>query len=154
MKRFEFNLQPLLDKRNREEEEIKMELARKNIQIQDLGQEIHKLKTELEKFQNDQKKTRENTSDLLSLKFSVSYRNKLKLDILDKGKDFQTFEKQQREIRQRLIHATQQKRAIELIKEKKYKEWLKEYQHREQVFIDDVSQQRFIRARKKAGINP
>mgnify|MGYP003565961540 CR=1 FL=1 len=34
MKRFEFNLQALLDKRNREEEEIKLELAQNNNRIQ------------------------------------------------------------------------------------------------------------------------
>ena len=153
MKRFIFNLQALLDKRNREEEEIKLELARKNIQIQDAKQEVYNLKTELEKLHYDQKNARRNTSDLVSLKFSVSYRNKLKLDMLRKNKGIHVLEKQQREIRQRLIHATQQKKAIELIRDKKYNEWLKEYQHREQVFIDDVSQQRFIRAQKEARIN-
>ncbi len=150
MKRFHFPLQALLEKRKREENAVKLELAHKNREIFQARQELVDYKTELEKLQKDQKETRENISDILPLRYSVSYRNKLKLDMLNKGQFIYELENQRGDIRQRLVKATQRKKAIELIREKRYQEWLKESKLKEQVFIDDVSQQGFIRKRKKA----
>ena len=54
------------------------------------------------------------------------------------------------DIREKLVKATQKKRAIELLRENRYQEWLKENKHSQQVFLDDVSQQGFIR-KKRSG---
>ncbi len=70
--------------------------------------------------------------------------------MLNKGQFIYELENQRGDIRQGLVKATQRKKAIELIREKRYQEWLKEFKLKEQVFIDDVSQQGFIRKRKKA----
>jgi len=150
MKRFSFSLEALLEMRKRDEEAVKLELARKNQEIHQAQQELVGFEKSLKQLQEEQKKTRETVTDILPLKYSVSYRNKLKLDMLKKGQDIFDLQNQRGDIRQRLVRATQRKRAIELIREKQYQEWLKENKLREQVFIDDVSQQGFIRKRKNA----
>jgi flagellar export protein FliJ len=47
-----------------------------------------------------------------------------------------------------LIEATKKRRAVEIVKEHRLKEWKKESLAREQQFNDEISQQSFIR--KKA----
>ena len=145
MKQFTFSLEALLKKREREENEMKLELALQSTRIYAAKEELYTLKTELQNLQENEKLNRTLGTTLLTLKFSVSYRNKLKLDMLHKGKEITLYQNQIVIIRQRLIHATKLKKALELLREKKFKQWEKDYKHREQVFIDDVCQQRFIR---------
>lgn len=148
MKRFRFSLEALLEMRKRDEEAVKLALARKNQEIYQAQQELLDLEKQLKTLQEEQKKNREAVTDVLPLRYSVSYRNKLKRDMIRKGQDIYDLQNQRGDIRQRLIRATQRKRAIELIKEKQYREWLKENRLKEQGFIDDVSQQGFIRKQK------
>ena len=150
MKRFTFSLQALLKKRKHEEEEIKLELAGKNSEIYASQVELNEFYEQLKALQEDQKKNRKNTSDILSLKYSVSFRNKLKMDVLKKGQYIQELQKQFATIKHRLVMAKQRRKSIELIREKRYREWQKEYKLKEQGFLDDVSQQGFIRKKRAA----
>ena len=150
MKRFEFPLEALLEKRKREEEAVKLELADKNKEITAAQNDILDLERKLKNLQEEQKKRRENIKDVLPLKMSVSYRNKLKLDMLKKGEDIHTLQMERGDIRKKLVKATQKKRALELLRENRYQEWLKENKRLEQVFLDDVSQQGFIRKKRSA----
>jgi flagellar export protein FliJ len=149
MKRFRFTLQALLEKRAREEDAVKLELARKNSEIGNAEQKLFGLKTELQAMQQEQRDTREHARDIQNLRMSVAYRNQLKLDMLDTGKTIYRLETERGHIRQRLIRATQRKKAIELIRDNRHQEWVKENKLREQVFIDDISQQSFIRKTKR-----
>lgn len=150
MKRFEFPLEALLEKRKREEEAVKLELADKNKGITAAQEGLLDLERKLKHLQEEQKRHREKVTDVLSLKLSVSYRNKLKLDMLKKGEDIHTLQMERGDIRKKLVKATQKKRALELLREKRYQEWLKENKRLEQVFLDDVSQQGFIRKKRSA----
>jgi len=150
MKRFEFPLEVLLEKRKREEEAVKLELAGKNKEITAAQNELLDIEKELRGLQEEEKRKRKQVKDVLPLKMSVSYRNKLKLDILKKGEDIHTLQMQRGDIRKRLVKATQKKRALELLRETRYQEWLKENKRLEQVFLDDVSQQGFIRKKGSA----
>jgi len=148
MKRFYFSLEALLQKRNREEEYIKQEVSQKNSEIYDQQQQFEILQKQLTDMQKEQKHKRADVLNITDLKYSVSYRNKLKNDILKKGQDIQLLQKQLMDIKKRLIKAKQNKRAIEMIREKKYSEWFIENKRKEQGFIDDISQQRYIRKHK------
>jgi flagellar FliJ protein len=150
MKRFEFPLEALLEKRKREEEAVKLELAEKNKEILAAQNELQTIEGELKGLQEEEKKRREQVKDVLPLKMSVSYRNKLKLDMLKKGEDIHTLQMERGDIRKKLVKATQRKRALELLRENRYQEWLKENKRLEQVFLDDVSQQGFIRKKRSA----
>jgi len=150
MKRFMFSLEALLEKRKRAEEAVTLELANKNREI-DAGQRtMQNLEQELKNLQEQQKKTRSSVTDVFTLKYAVSYRNKLKLDMLNKGQDIYRLQMERGDIRKRLIKATQKKKALEILKEKRYREWALENKQMEQLFLDDVSQQGFIRKQRAA----
>ena len=148
MKRFEFSLEALLEMRKHEEEAVKLELADKNRELVLAQNELLDFERELKELQDLQKRQCENVTDVQPLKWSVSYRNKLKLDMIKKGRTIHKMQMDRVNIRKKLIKATQKKKAIELLRENRYQKWLKENKHSEQVFLDDVSQQGFIRKKK------
>jgi flagellar export protein FliJ len=49
------------------------------------------------------------------------------------------------QLRVRLAHARKECRVLEILKEKKFALWKKEYKKEEQEFIDDVSQKGYVR---------
>ena len=79
------------------------------------------------------------------LRASVAYRHKLKQDILKKGRQIDDLKADAVKIRKKLVEATKARRALEIIRERRFAEWKEEYKAQEQGFIDDISQQGFIR---------
>ncbi|NLE02352.1 MAG: flagellar export protein FliJ [Fibrobacter sp.] len=145
MKKFNFTLQSLLDIRLRKEDEIKLMLAKKINQIQQsfaIQNEIH---DKLRDLQETEKKRRKETENVSLLKASVAYRFKLKADLIEIVRKIDTLKNEADNIRAKLTEATKQRRAIEILKENKFSEWKKEQNDLEQKFIDDISQQSFIR---------
>lgn len=140
MKRFRFKLETLLDVKKRKEERVQQELAMKVSQISSVKDKMGELHRSLKELQASQKHSRDNVTDIFSLKLSVSFRHKLKQDLLASARKIDDLSAESFEIQQRLIEATREKRALELIKEKEFSAWRKEFLHREQEFIDDISQ--------------
>jgi flagellar protein FliJ len=145
MKRYHFRLDTLLELRKRREDEIKQQLGKKNREILAVRKELSAINLELKSLQDSEKKTRNTVKSALLLRYSVTYRFKLKEDIVKKTRLIDELSVQAEGIREKLVRAKQQRRAIEIVKEKKLAEWKKEYSLREQKFIDDISQQGFIR---------
>ncbi len=133
----------------REEEQIKLALGRKNGDIFNAQTELNEIHEELKELQSTQKEGRESCRDVTELRYSVTYRNKLKLDIIHKGQQIYEYQKELAHIRQRLVQAKQKRRAIELLKEKQYAAWQKEAQKQENVFLDELSQTAFIRKKRQ-----
>jgi flagellar export protein FliJ len=96
-------------------------------------------------LQASEKKTRATARSALVLRYSVTYRFKLKEDIVKKVRLIDDLGAQAESIRKKLVHAKQRRRAIEIVKERQVAEWKKAYSAHEQKFIDDISQQGFIR---------
>ncbi|MBD3393525.1 MAG: flagellar export protein FliJ [Chitinivibrionales bacterium] len=149
MQRFRFNLQTLLELRRRKEDAVKLDLARKRGKVKQAQQELGEIGRELTEVQKQQKDSRQ-TSNVDSWRRGVAYRHKLKTDMLKKGRQVDDLKAEAEHIRKELVKATQQVRALELLRERRYAEWRKEYGLEEQGFIDDVSQQGFIRRKKAA----
>jgi len=144
MKRFTFELAALLTLRRREEERVMMELADKNREIIGKQQELDGVTADLKALQASEKKRRDGNETVLELRYSVAYRYKLKADMLALGRSIQDLLSEAETIRARLTKATQTRKALEMVREKKHAAWKKEASRREQNFIDDVSQQRYI----------
>lgn len=145
MKRFRFSLQTLLEVRAREEEAVKLELGEKNREVRQAREELREFHERLTDFQSSERAVRERADDIVALRHSVAYRHRLKSDLLRTGRRIQGLQLEAEAIRQRLVTATQRRRAIELIRERRYREWRREYNAREQKSTDEVSQQKFIR---------
>ncbi|KMQ51163.1 hypothetical protein CHISP_1869 [Chitinispirillum alkaliphilum] len=147
MKKFVFSLEALLEVRIRKEEDIEKKLAQKNGEIELVRKEIERIQQDLKNFQISEKSRRAHGEDIFSMRYSVSWRNQLKLDMLTMGKKYDDLCAQAYSIRQELTKATQEKKAVEIIKEKRYREWKLKHKREEQKALDDISTQGFIRKR-------
>jgi flagellar protein FliJ len=149
VKKFVFKLDTLLKVKKNKEDEIKRRLAKKNREAEAVRAEIEAAHAELNDFQRNVKEQRTQGGECVAdLRQSVSYRNALKLKLLKAGQKLDNVMVAAYGINQELIKAAQERRAVEIIREKRYEEWKKENAAAEQKFIDDLSQQMYIRANK------
>lgn len=145
MKRYHFRLETLLELRKRREDEIKLQLGKKNREMLAARKELAATSDALKSLQASEKKTRATAKSALVLRYSVTYRYKLKEDIVKKSRLIDELGAQAEGIRKKLVRATQQRRAIEIVRERQLAEWKKEYSSQERKFVDDISQQAYIR---------
>ena len=146
MKRFLFRLETVLMLRQRREDEVKEKLARKNSQIQATKDELRLLQNEIISLHERQKTERAGTLDVALLRNALAWRHIVRgriaaarIHLTDLGAESEI-------IRKELVKATQKVKTVELLKEKQQLQWKKEVNLQEQKFIDDLSQQRYIRA--------
>ena len=134
--------------RKRKEDEIKQQLGKKNFEILTAKEELAALTSALTDLQASEKQKRSAATSVMELRYSVAYRFKLKHDIAEKCRRIDDLNAQAAEIRKMLVKAKQRRRAIEIVRERQYGTWQKAYRSQQQKFIDDVSQQGFIRQKR------
>jgi flagellar FliJ protein len=144
MKRFSFNLETLLELRTREEEKVMLQLAEKNRAILGKKEELSNVYGQLKNLQTSEKTRRETSASVLLLRYSVAYRYKLKAEMLTLGRTIDELQAEAALIRRNLVKATQARKTLEKVKERERTEWKKMAVRKEQKFIDDVAQQRYI----------
>ncbi len=140
MRRFEFSLQTLLELRERRLLEVRKRLALKRSEIAEENERILKAKNELQDFLKREAVNRSGYRSADKLKWSVEYRFRLKRELLAAGRNVQELNKEAEEIRKEAVEAERKKRTLEILKEKRYQSWLREYRKKEQEAIDDVTQ--------------
>lgn len=145
MNKFRFRLEVLLDLRKKKEEKIKLSLAEKNNQVMSASKQVTELHDALKALQEDEKTSRREHLDPLLLRYSISYRYILKKKLTDAIRRVDDLKADAFRIQQELIIATQKRKAVEIVKEKRLVEWKKKNHTIEQNFNDDISQQAFIR---------
>lgn len=142
MQRFVFSMQTILDLRLKEEEKILLELADKESELQRGKDDLEQLKRALQQYQKDQKDNRL-SQNALSLKHSVSWRHSLKKDLLIKAQELQEIVADITNIRKRLLVATQKRKSLEILRDKQKEKWQKEFNRKEQIFLDELAQNQF-----------
>lgn len=145
MKRFVFSLQSVLELREREEEDAKMELASKEGELKTCRDEMEVIRLDLQQFQSDQKNARSTGQGVAALRMSVSWRNKLKLDLLKKAQEMQEIEMDIDRSRAKLLEATKKKKGLELLRDKKLQEWQRLRNRKDQEFLDELATNAHIR---------
>ncbi|MBD3316198.1 MAG: flagellar export protein FliJ [Chitinivibrionales bacterium] len=150
MRRFRFPLQALLELRSREEEAVKLELGEKNRLVVRAQSELKTLHDQLKEFQSSERAVRAETHDIVALRHSVAFRHQLKAGMIRTARHIEELRGEAETVRQRLVAATRKRRAIELIRDRRYREWRREYNAREQSRIDEISQRKFIRDKTAA----
>lgn len=143
MKRFRFTLEALLTIRKRQEEEVRREFARKNDEITRAETELRQLHESLRDLATEEKERRIGSVSVSELRSGVGYRHTLKLNVETTGKQIQRLRKEAGQIRLRLVEATKKKRAVEILKERRYTQWKEAYRAQEQEFTDDLSQKKY-----------
>ncbi len=144
MKRFTFKLGPLLELRKQYEERIKLMLAEKNREIIAANGVLTGYYEALKELQVSEKNNRVGQEPVLLMRYSVAYRYKLKADILQTGRQIDDLRAEATAIQRKLLGATKARRALEIIRDRQHDAWKKEYRRKEQQFIDDVAQQKYI----------
>ena len=134
MKKFSFSLQKILDLRNFELDQAQMELGKVNAQIANVN---NQLKTIAAKKVNATKE-----ADLLN-DFSLHVQTQDYFIYLDQEKEALLAELVQLEMiaeqkREVVREAMKKVKVLEKLKEKKYEAWKNEYQHQEELAVDDV----------------
>ena len=142
MKRFEFSLQSILELRIREEDEAKAFLAAQEVQLQKLNLDFTHKKQELQNFQEREKENRKTADSVAELRYSVSWRNTLKIDLLKMGQQLQDIALDIERARKKLTEATIKRKSLEMLHDKKKFQWQKEYNKNEQKFLDEIAQSR------------
>jgi flagellar FliJ protein len=150
MKKFKFRLEVLLDMRKRREEKIMLEFADQNRLILDEHKKLIELNNELKLLQQGEKDRRSTENCIVSLRYSVAYRFKLKQDMIRVGKHIDELKENLFRIQKKLTIATRDRKAVELLKEHRHQEWKKEFRSMEQDFIDDISQKKQFK--RQAGV--
>ena len=145
MNRFRFRLEVLLDLRKKKEEKIKLALAEKNNQILNAGKQVTELHDALKALQENEKISRSEHLDPVMLRYSISYRYVLKKKLTDAIRQADDLKADAFRIQKELVIATQKRKAVEIVKEKRLIEWKRKNHIVEQNFNDDISQQSFIR---------
>ncbi len=154
MKKFTFSLQAVLDMRKHREDDLKRTLADKLRQIGQVQKQLGTLAEDLRDFQKNELQQRAQAHDVVHLRHSVNYRNKIKLEMIRVGQQLDHMKADADGTRRTLVDATQQRRAIEVLKEKRYSQWRKDAAAREQEIIDDVSQSVFLRGKLSSAVFP
>ena len=144
MKRFSFNLQSILDLRIREEDEAKAFLMTCEAELQKANTDFQNKKEELQNFQTREKNARAGDATTAStLKFSVSWRNSIKLEILKLGRQIQDISVDVARARKQFTEASIKRKTLEKLRDKKKEEWQKEFNKQEQKFLDEIAQTRY-----------
>jgi flagellar protein FliJ len=148
MKRFTFKLDTMLELRKQEEEKVKLELAEKNREIIALQEELNLAYLSLKELQASEKERRSGSEPVMEMRYGVAYRYKLKNDILTTGRSIDDLRAESNTIQKRLMEAIKRRRALEVIRDRRYSAWKKNYLREEQKFIDDVAQQKYSRTKR------
>lgn len=134
MKKFSYSLQKILDLRNFELDQAQMELGRVNAQIANVNNQLKAVAAQ--KF--NATKAADSTND-----FSLHVQTQDFFIYLDQRKDALLAELVQLEMiaeqkREVVREAMKKVKVLEKLKEKKYEAWKNEYQHQEELAVDDV----------------
>lgn len=149
MRRFRFTLETVLELRRRREDDVKRRLGIKRREIVDAKQCLADLGTSLKDLQEQELEHRESAPSVQAMRASVLYRFKLKRDMLIAGRKIDLLYDEAGLIQEELTKAVQKRRALELLRDKRFAAWKKDVLKVEQNQIDDVSQQGYIRRQNR-----
>lgn len=154
MARFDFKLQRVLEYKGYKEDQIKIELSQAN-QLYSQEEGIlwdmeEKIDDCLMRLQHEQIAKLNQTISIDELIWYHNYLSGLKQLIARQKKRLEELLAKIEEIRQRLIKASQEKRVLERLKEKKWLEFKEEIVRQEQSFLDEVAITEFRREKDSA----
>ncbi|MGN0144672.1 MAG: flagellar export protein FliJ [Clostridium sp.] len=140
--RFKFSLDKLLDIRREKEEESKRSFTESQREKRKLEEKIDNLQNSYEKYKGISEK-----EDVVYQKLKRYYVQGLQKGIRSAKEDLLTKNLEVDKRRRELIEKQIERKTVEILKEKKYKQFIKEQQRVEQINIDELALYAFIRNR-------
>ncbi|HHW07800.1 MAG TPA: flagellar export protein FliJ [Clostridia bacterium] len=142
MARFHFRLEPVLNYRASLEERAKEELAGSLARYQREKQALEELAEDLSAHTQPVECGR---LDLTQLTMLESYQRYLELQLERQSARVQAAEEAVSKCRRKLEQKMQERKAVEILKEKQYNEFVYREEREEQKFLDDMATLRFVR---------
>ncbi len=142
MKRFSFQFETVLQVREQEEQKKQSELAEHESELKELEEQIEDLRGAYRKAQEEMRKLQ---SGSISVEYIRIVKNRLNGLTNEMSKKMELYKEKRRkveEVRRELVEASRRKRAMEILKEQEWEEYLEEYRKEEQKFLDDVNSSR------------
>lgn len=143
MKKFKFDLQPLLGHRKRKEDGLKRELADVRRQLAKETKLLNKLHTELGFYQEELKGKQKKKFNPDEITVYHKYFNRMQKVIENQNIIVEEFIKEVEKKREELMNASKEKKAIENLKDKKHSSYIKLARNEEQKIIDEVATMRY-----------
>lgn len=152
MKRFQFKLQVLLDLKTRIEDEKKRELADVNAHLLGAQRILKDIEDEWYRLQEEEVKRRREGCSAQAMGQAVAYRLRLQDTAIRQELEIQRIRAQQETKRQALVKATQEKKALENLRERRYEEWKTKVKREEMKMVDDICQIQYVRANAETSV--
>jgi len=154
---FQFKLEPLLRHRLTIEEQHQRELAGQLQQRTNLHDELRQMQQTISTSKSDLRDGLIGRIDLERIAAFTWYSGYVTQRAHHMVIQLASIEKQIATAREKLMESIRARRALELLREKQFVQWLLEQQRREDAELDDLALQRFIRSRhigSRAGDHP
>lgn len=145
MKKFQFRLQTLLEVRERVKETKEQELSQITHKLQQLFDAREALLQSKEEHLMAQAEAQQGKMDVDTILWFQQYSEWLDLKIAEATKSIEETSRKREEKRRELVHATQECEIITKLKERDYKQYLKEIDREENLLIDELATSRFNR---------
>lgn len=142
MARFHFSLEPVLNYRTSLEEKAREELAGSLAKYHQEKQVLEQVAEDLAAHSRPANCGRLNLEELVMLE---NYQRFLEEELEKQTARVQAAEQAVAKCRRKLQQKMQERKAVEVLKDKQYQEFLYEEERQEQKFLDDIATMQFIR---------
>ncbi len=139
MARFQFSLQPVLDARHRVEQKKQREFAEIQARRQELEQQLRTYQSHLASDKSELRADLHGSIDVQALRLRAG----ASLHVMRKAQrivlELAGVHKQLERARNDLLEASRQRRAVELLRDKRYEQWLAEQKRVEAAALDEMA---------------
>lgn len=142
-KNFKFRLQKVLDLKIKDEEEIKMEFAKIQQKKIDIESNLENLESNYSKYSISK-----NNDNVQNQKITINYLLALNNSIMDLSEELDKSTNELEKARKQLISKQIERKSLEKLKEKKYGQYYKEEQLKEQSTNDEFASMSYLRNRQ------
>ncbi|AUA35648.1 flagellar export protein FliJ [Clostridioides difficile] len=142
-KNFKFRLQKVLDLKIKDEEEIKMEFAKIQQKKIDIESNLENLESNYSKYSISK-----NNDSVQNQKITINYLLALNNSIMDLSEELDKSTNELEKARKQLISKQIERKSLEKLKEKKYGQYYKEEQLKEQSTNDEFASMSYLRNRQ------
>ena len=142
-KNFKFRLQKVLDLKIKDEEEIKMEFAKIQQKKIDIETSLENLESNYSKYSIGK-----NNDSVQNQKITINYLLALNNSIMDLSEKLDKSTNELEKARKQLISKQIERKSLEKLKEKKYGQYYKEEQLKEQSTNDEFASMSYLRNRQ------
>lgn len=146
-KNFKFRLQKILEIREEEEEELKLKLGKVQVEVNRISNKIDDMKKEYKNYS-----FKKLDMDLISQKITKNYLYALEQSIDSEKKILKLRNEDLNETKEELKAKMIEKKSIEILKEKKYNDFLKVENIKEQIANDEFAMISYIRNKSIAKV--